>query len=151
VSDLSVSRHSFEGISVSGVFWLKEVVVPKVPSLAFSFDNVREFSIYGSRFDRVSMWGFKPKKCSEFNALGMSRFFSLASQAISMRCDKFMLAYNMFAQLQDSAFDVEYGLADIQGNTFETLTGKPFLDLRPIAAAAAAVNAVSETTQRRFV
>ena len=48
-----------------------------------------------------------------------------------MKCDKFMAAYNVFGQLQDSAFDVEFGLADIQGNTFETLTGKPFLDLRP--------------------
>ena len=61
----------------------------------------------------------------------MTRFFSMASQSFSMKCDKFMAAYNVFGQLQDSAFDVEFGLADIQGNTFETLTGKPFLDLRP--------------------
>ena len=69
--------------------------------------------------------------CGEFNALGMTRFFSLAKQSFSLKCDKFMAAYNVFGQLQDSAFDVEFGLADIQGNTFETLTGKPFLDLRP--------------------
>ena len=49
-----------------------------------------------------------------------------------MRADKFMLAYNLFVSLHESAFDVEYGLADIQGNTFETMTGKPFIDLRPI-------------------
>ena len=61
----------------------------------------------------------------------MTRFFSMASQSFCMKCDKFMAAYNVFGQLQDSAFDVQFGLADIQGNTFETLTGKPFLDLRP--------------------
>jgi len=131
VDDLSVSRNSFEGVSVASSFWMKEVTVPRVPSLAFNFDHIKEFSIYGSRFDRVSMWGFKLASCGEFNALGMTRFFSMASQSFSMKCDKFMAAYNVFGQLQDSAFDVEFGLADIQGNTFETLTGKPFLDLRP--------------------
>ena len=173
-------RNSFEGVSVASSFWMKEVTVPRVPSLAFNFDHIKEFSIYGSRFDRVSMWGFKLARyvrdqiellsflikttplptsdvsnafkiarslsnalklnyessspfgsCGEFNALGMTRFFSMASQSFSMKCDKFMAAYNVFGQLQDSAFDVEFGLADIQGNTFETLTGKPFLDLRP--------------------
>jgi len=131
VDDLSVFRNSFEGVSVASSFWMKEVTVPRVPSLAFNFDHIKEFSIYGSRFDRVSMWGFKLASCGEFNALGMTRFFSMASQSFSMKCDKFMAAYNVFGQLQDSAFDVEFGLADIQGNTFETLTGKPFLDLRP--------------------
>ncbi len=29
---------------------------------------------------------------------------------------------------------VEYGLSDIQGNTFASIGGKPFLDLRPIPA-----------------
>ena len=38
---------------------IKEVTVPRVPSLAFNFDHIKEFSIFGSRFDRVSMWGFK--------------------------------------------------------------------------------------------
>lgn len=52
-------RNSFEGVSVASSFWMKEVTVPRVPSLAFNFDHIKEFSIYGSRFDRVSMWGFK--------------------------------------------------------------------------------------------
>jgi len=131
VDEFAVSRNSFEGVSVASSFMIKEVTVPRVPSLAFNFDHIKEFSIFGSRFDRVSMWGFKLASCGEFNALGMTRFFSMASQSFSMKCDKFMAAYNVFGQLQDSAFDVEFGLADIQGNTFETLTGKPFLDLRP--------------------
>ena len=53
-------------------------------------------------------------------------------QGLKMRCSQFMLGYNLFVSLHESAFDVEYGLADIQGNTFETMTGKPFIDLRPI-------------------
>jgi hypothetical protein len=79
------------------------------------------------------MWGFKLDDCIEFNVLGESRFFSLASQAFHMKCNKFMLAYNFFDNLQDSSMGVRYGLADIQGNTFEKLTGKPFVDLRPLS------------------
>lgn len=132
VRDLTVKRHTFEGVNVDGTFMVKSVVVQRVPSLAFSFDSVQEFSIMSSRFDRVSMWGFKLDNCVEFNVLGNSRFFSLASQAFHMTCSKFMLAYNFFDNLQDSSLGVRYGLADIQGNTFEKLTGKPFQDLRPI-------------------
>ena len=54
-----MSRNSFEGVSIAGSFMIKEVTVPRVPSLAFNFDHIKEFSIFGSRFDRVSMWGFK--------------------------------------------------------------------------------------------
>ena len=43
-----------------------------------------------------------------------------------------MLAYNVFLSLQDSSFDVRFSFADIQGNTFEKMSGKPFYDLRPI-------------------
>jgi hypothetical protein len=43
--------------------------------------------------------------------------------------NKFVLSIYLFMCVQ-----VEYGLADIQGNTFVSIGGKPFLDLRPIAA-----------------
>ena len=132
VQDLHVKRHTFEGIRISGTFGLKSVIVQRTPSLAFAFDSVNEFNVMGGRFDRVSMWGFKLEDCNEFNALGDSRFFSLASQAFHMKCNKFMLAYNTFDNLQDASLGVTYGVADIQGNTFEKLTGKPFVDLRPI-------------------
>ena len=63
--------------------------------------------------------------------LGMTTFGSLAAHAIKVKCDKFSLAYNWFGHLHDSSFDVEYGLCDIQGNTFVSLGGKPFLNMRP--------------------
>ena len=44
-----------------------------------------------------------------------------------------MLAYNTFDNMQDASLSVTYGFADIQGNTFEKLTGKPFVDLRPLS------------------
>jgi len=132
VTDLKVKRHSFEGIRVDGSFLLENVIVQRTPSLAFAFDAVKQFSIFGSRFDRVSMWGFKLDECIEFNALAKSRFFSLASQAMHMKCNKFMLTDNTFDNLHDSSLGLTYGLLDVQGNTFEKLTGKPFVDMRPI-------------------
>ena len=111
---------------------MKTVIVPRTPSLAFAFDSVKEFSIIRSRFDRVAVWGFKLDPCSEFNVLDQSSFFSLASQAIHLKCKRFMLAQNTFNNLFDSSFGVKYEVADIQGNTFEKLTGKPFVDLRPL-------------------
>jgi len=132
VHDLQVMRHTFEGVRVTGTFMLKSVVVQKTPSMAFSFDYIKDFSIMGGRFDRVSMWGFKLENCDEFNALGQSRFFSLASQAFHMKCKRFMLVQNTFDNLMDSSLGVTYGVADIQGNTFEKLTGKPFVDMRPM-------------------
>eukprot|EP00095_Tigriopus_kingsejongensis_P001264 maker-scaffold149_size310270-snap-gene-0.8 protein:Tk01264 transcript:maker-scaffold149_size310270-snap-gene-0.8-mRNA-1 annotation:"unnamed protein product" len=132
VQDLSVGRHAFEGISIDGSFWLKEVTMERVPSMAFNFDHVKEFSIFGSRFDRVSMWGFKLESCSEFNALGMTRFYSLASRGLFLQCEKFILAYNVFVSVHDSSFDVKFGFADIQGNTFDSMIGHPFMELRPM-------------------
>ena len=52
---------------------------------------------------------------------------SLAGHAVSVTCEKFSLAYNWFGQLSDSSLDVEFGLCDIQGNTFHSMQGKPFL------------------------
>ena len=43
-----------------------------------------------------------------------------------------MLVQNTFDNLMDSSLGVRYGVADIQGNTFEKLTGKPFVDMRPM-------------------
>ena len=81
------------------------------------------------------MYGIQLPKCQEFNVLGMSHFTSLAAHAIKVKCDKFSLAYNWLGHLQDSSLDVEFGLCDIQGNTFHSLGGKPFLHLRPIIPA----------------
>ena len=53
---------------------------------------------------------------------------------MSLRCGRFMLAYNVFVSLQDSSFDVEFAFADVQGNTFESLSGRPFAGLRPVRA-----------------
>ena len=49
-----------------------------------------------------------------------------------MKCKRFMLVQNTFDNLMDSSLGVRYGVADIQGNTFEKLTGKPFVDMRPM-------------------
>ena len=134
VQNLIVKRHTFEGVNIEDKFMLNSVIVQRVPSLAFAFDSINQFSILRSRFDRVSMWGFKLQECNEFNVMGPdTRFFSLASQAFHMKCNKFWLAFNTFDNLQDASLSVTYGLADIQGNTFEKLTGKPFVDLRPMA------------------
>ena len=47
--DLKVHRHAFEGISVEDVFEISEVVMERVPSLAFNFDAVNEFRVQSSR------------------------------------------------------------------------------------------------------
>ena len=52
-----------------------------------------------------------------------------------MKCAKFSLVYNWVGHIHDSSFDVEYGLCDVQGNTFNSLAGKPFLDMKPSQAA----------------
>merc|ERR1712131_152824 len=87
--------------------------------------------VLASKFERISMFGIKIDECKEFNVLGMTHFNSLAAHAIKVKCDKFSLAYNWFGHLHDSSFDVDFGLCDIQGNTFYTLQGKPFLSLAP--------------------
>ncbi|TRY72236.1 hypothetical protein TCAL_14891 [Tigriopus californicus] len=133
IRNLKIARQSFDGISVDGSFWLKEIAMERVPSMAFHFDHVKEFSVFGSRFDRVSMWGFRLESCGEFNALGMTRFVSLATRGLYLKCDKFMLAYNVFVSVHDSSFDVKFGFADIQGNTFDSMIGKPFMAFRPMA------------------
>jgi len=142
VIDLKVHRHAFEGISVEDVFEISEVVMERVPSLAFNFDAVNEFRVQSSRFERVSTWGFKfgvdgygqaqAGKCGQFNVFGQSTFFSLSTQAFLMTCDRVMLTYNTFNKLQDGSLAVTYGFADIQGNTFETFIGKPFKEFRPL-------------------
>merc|ERR1719410_2268777 len=99
--------------------------------MAFHFKYVNEFSVFASKFERISMFGIKIEQCREFNILGMTQFSSLGSHAIKAKCDKFSLAYNWFGHLHDSSFDVEFGLCDIQGNTFRSLQGKPFLSLTP--------------------
>ena len=104
---LDVKQHAFEGIKIDGSFVLREVTMEKVPSLAFNFDSIHDFTIFGSRFDRIAMWGIKladpqvgGSHCNEFNVLGGSKFFSLATNAFQIRCTKFMLAYNTFDRLE---------------------------------------------------
>lgn len=102
-----------------------------VVSMAFDFKYVKEFSVFASKFDRISMFGIKLPQCKEFNVLGMTTFGTLAAHAIKVDCEKFSMAYNWFGHLHDSCFDVEYGLCDIQGNTFNSLAGKPFISMKP--------------------
>ena len=85
VREFQVSRQTFEGISVDSEFSMSDVYIPRIPSMAFKFDHVNDFNIFSSRMDRVSMWGFKIENCGSFNVLGMSRFFSMASQAFLLR------------------------------------------------------------------
>jgi hypothetical protein len=37
-------RHTFEGVRVTGTFMLKSVIVKKTPSMAFSFDYVKDLN-----------------------------------------------------------------------------------------------------------
>ena len=131
IHKLQVKRYSFKDLEVTGRLYLGEVSMSSVVSMAFDFSYVKEFSVFASKFDRISMFGIKLDQCKEFNVLGMTHFGSLAAHAIKVKCDKFSLAYNWFGHLHDSSFDVEYGLCDIQGNTFLSLGGKPFLNMRP--------------------
>merc|ERR1711892_1584170 len=131
IQKLIVKRYSFKELEVTGRFYMGEVNMASVVSMAFDFKFVKEFSVFASKFDRISMFGIKLARCKEFNVLGMTHFASLAAHAIKVKCDKFSLAYNWFGHLHDSSFDVEYGLCDIQGNTFVNLGGKPFLNMRP--------------------
>ena len=59
VQDLKISGQAFEGTSVDGSFTLKGVILEKIPPLAFNFDEVGEFDIVNSKFERIPMWGFK--------------------------------------------------------------------------------------------
>ena len=131
IGKLQVRRYGFKDLRVSGMLYLGEVSMQSVVSLAFHLEYVGEFSVFASKFERISMFGVKIERCKEFNVLGMTHFSSLAAHAIKLRCDKFSLAYNWFGQLHDSSLDVEFGLCDIQGNTFHSLQGKPFLSLSP--------------------
>ncbi|XP_023340243.1 uncharacterized protein LOC111710394 [Eurytemora carolleeae] len=132
IRDLQVRRYAFRGVEITKRFYLGEVKISTVVPMSFAFDFVQEFSIFASKFDRISMWGIKLNRCGEFNILGMTHFASLAAHAIKARCDKFSMSYNWFGNVHDSSFEVEYGLCDIQGNTFLSLGGKPFLDLKPL-------------------
>lgn len=151
VRNLQVRRYAFRGLEVRNRFYLGEVTLTTIVPMAFTFDYVKEFSIFASRIDRISMWGIKLARCGEFNVLGMTHFSSLAAHAIKARCHKFSLAYNWFGHLHDSSFEVEYGLSDIQGNTFVSLGGKPFLDLRPIPAGELLVEGESAGIMTGFV
>merc|ERR1719458_2094615 len=134
IEHLEVKRFAFRDLEVTNRFYLGEVSMNTVVSMAFTFGYVKEFSVFASKFDRIHMFGVKLSRCREFNVLGMTHFGSLAAHAIKVSCDKFSLAYNWFGRIHDSSFEVEYGLCDIQGNTFISIGGKPFLDLKPMDA-----------------
>ncbi|XP_040568110.1 uncharacterized protein [Lepeophtheirus salmonis] len=130
VRNLEVRRHSFEGIEIYGTFSLNNVLLKSVPSLSFSFDLVNEFEIIGSRIHRISMWGIKLPKCHEFRSTEKTQYFSLSSHALFMSCQNFLLLRNVFGSLHDASMNVSYRYAEIRKNTFETITGKPFINLR---------------------
>ena len=132
ISSLVVKRYALKGMRVMGRLYLGEVNTQSLMSMGFELSYVGEFSVFASKFERISMHGIKIAQCREFNILGMTHFKSLASHAIKVKCDKFSLAYNWFGHLHDSSFDVEFGLCDIQGNTFYSLAGKPFTSLKPV-------------------
>ena len=56
---IQVRRHAFLGVEVQNLFYLGEVKMGAVAPLAFSFQYVKEFSIFASTFERISMWGVK--------------------------------------------------------------------------------------------
>eukprot|EP00096_Caligus_rogercresseyi_P007285 TRINITY_DN25103_c0_g1_i1.p1 TRINITY_DN25103_c0_g1~~TRINITY_DN25103_c0_g1_i1.p1 ORF type:complete len:423 (-),score=109.21 TRINITY_DN25103_c0_g1_i1:42-1256(-) len=130
VRNLEVRRNSFEGIEIYGTFSLNNVLLKSVPSLTFNFDFVNEFEIIGSRLHRVSMWGIKLNRCHEFRATDRTAFLSLSSHAFYMSCQNFILLQNDFGSLQDSSLNVSYRYAEIRKNTFESISGKPFMNLR---------------------
>ena len=66
--------YAFQGLSVEGSFFLKDVFMPRVNSFAFAFDSIKEFSVFSSRMDRVAMKGFSMERCGEFSVLGSSRW-----------------------------------------------------------------------------
>ena len=131
IANLIVKRYAMKDIRVTGRFYLGEVTTRSLPAMALELSYVGEFSVFASKFERISMFGIVIGQCREFNILGMTTFKSLAAHAIKVKADKFSLAYNWFGHLHDSSFDVEFGLCDIQGNTFRSLQGKPFLSLTP--------------------
>ena len=55
-----------------------------VASLAFNMASVREFSVFASKFERISMFGIKIAECGQFNILGMTHFSSLAAHAVKV-------------------------------------------------------------------
>ena len=131
IRNLKVAQDSFKDMRVTNKFYLGNVHMGSVLSEAFSFSYVKDFSIFDSKFGRLSRHGINLERCQEFSVLGMTHFGSLASHAIKVKCNKFSLAYNWFSNLESSSFDVEYRLCDIQGNVFHRLAGKPFQLLVP--------------------
>ena len=132
ITKLQVRRHSFQDVEVTNRVYLADVRMSTMVSMAFEIHYVREFSIFASHFERISRHGIKISSCKEFNVLGMTYFGSLAPYALKVKAHKFSLAYNWFGLINDSSFDVEYGLCDIQGNTFNSIGGKPFLSMMPV-------------------
>merc|ERR1719189_2095030 len=81
--------HSLKDVTVTGRLYLAEVSMDTVQPLAFHLRRAREFSVFASKFERISMHGIKLGECKEFNVLGMTHFSSLAAHAIKVKCDKF--------------------------------------------------------------
>ena len=131
INRLQVKRFAFKDLEVTNRLFLSEVRMATVMSLAFDLHYVKDFSIFKSKFDRISMFGIKVNSCNEFNVLGDTYFGTLAAHAIKLKADKFWIAFSWFGHLHDSSFDIQYSLCDIQGNTFNSLAGKPFINLRP--------------------
>ena len=92
-------------VTVTGRLYLAEVSMDTVQPLAFHLRRVREFSVFASKFERISMHGIKLGECTEFNILGMTHFSSLAAHAIKVKCDKGLaLNYVMFVYILNIYF-----------------------------------------------
>ena len=63
IRKLIVKRYSFKDLQVMGRFYLGEVSMSSVVSLAFDFKYVKEFSMFASKFDRISAYGVNIGSC----------------------------------------------------------------------------------------
>ena len=84
IDKLKVKRYSFKDLEITNRFYLGEVRMATVVSMAFDLHFVKEFSIFASKFDRISMFGIKFDSSKEFNVLGMTYFGTLAAHAIKV-------------------------------------------------------------------
>ena len=87
IDKLKVKRYSFKDLDITNRLYLGEVRRATVVSMAFDLHYVKEFSIFASKFDRISMFGIKFNSSKEFNVLGMTYFGTLAAHAIKVKTD----------------------------------------------------------------
>ena len=57
--------------------------------------------------------------------------FELINSCVHYNTYYYTLPFYFTYSLLDASLNVKSGLIDVQGNTFESLTGKPFISLEP--------------------